>query len=335
MKNIFLKTFSFISLLSIFSFNIIAADVINEGILIAPGNVGGNLVNNNTIKFGEPAKVLTVNGNFISTTTALLEIVTAGNIPNSIAVNGKTVLSGGIVIKFDPAYLPTIGDVFEVITSTGEITGTFATVTLENLPAGMVWQANYNTNSTSFKIVSATPLPIKLISFDAKAQENQVQLTWKTSSEINSSGFEIERSENGKDFTKIGYVKSDANNGNSNEKLGYSFIDEMPMEGNNFYRLKQLDIDGKFEFSTIKSAKIEDKEAIKIYPNPTSDFINIESNKLSKIKSIELINAKGSIIYKTNLVENKIDMSAQPTGVYFVKIEEASGKIILKKILKN
>jgi predicted outer membrane repeat protein len=190
-------------------------------------------------------------------------------------------------------------------------------------------------NDIVFSLLPSSPLPIKLISFEAKAQEKHIQLTWKTASETNSAGYDIERSENGKDFTKIGYVKSVANNGNSNEQLGYAFTDETPIEGNNFYRLKQLDLDGKFAYSAIKSVKMENEETVKVYPNPSSDFINIETNSNSKIKNIQLVNAKGSVVYHSNLFENKIDISNQPLGIYFLKIEETSGKITLEKVLKN
>lgn len=189
--------------------------------------------------------------------------------------------------------------------------------------------------------ISGAPLPIKLISFTAKAQQNQVQLTWKTSSETNSAGFEIERSENGKDFTKIGYVKSEANNGNSNESLEYNFIDQTPPPGVGatdasglFYRLKQLDLNGKFEYSKIRSVKIEGKDAISIYPNPTFDFVNIETFG-QKIKSIELLDAKGLNIYKANNAGNKIDINSKAAGIYFLKIEKMDGKIVVKKVLKN
>jgi hypothetical protein len=180
----------------------------------------------------------------------------------------------------------------------------------------------------------AGPLPVKLISFSAKAQENQVLLNWETSSEINSAGFVVERSENGKEFTKIGFVKSEARNGKSNEKLVYEFIDISPKDGNNYYRLKQLDLDGKLEYSQIKSVKIEGKGVVNIFPNPTSDYITIEIFG-DKIKSIELLNANGSILYQSNSVENRIDVSKHPSGIYFVKIVNIDGKVLVRKVLKN
>jgi trimeric autotransporter adhesin len=179
------------------------------------------------------------------------------------------------------------------------------------------------------------PLPVKLINFDAKPNDKTVTLTWATSIETNSLGFEIERSENGKEFEKIGFVKSDTNEGNSNEKLSYEYIDNLPVEGNNYYRLKQLDLDGKSAYSPIKSAQFDGENAINIFPNPTSDFITITANDHSKIKNIELISAKGTILYRSKIIENKIDISTQPTGMYFLKIENVNGKVTLKKVLKN
>ncbi len=183
-------------------------------------------------------------------------------------------------------------------------------------------------------LVIDTTLPINLISFTAQPQENQVLLTWQTSSESNSVGFEIERSENAREFTTIGFVKSEANNGNSNEKLGYQFLDETPMKDNNFYRLKQLDLNGKFEYSTIKLIKIKGDQAINIYPNPTNGLINIETFG-QRINSLELFNAKGSKVYYLNKFNDNIDISNQPKGIYFLKIKNIDNKIILKKIVKN
>ncbi len=178
------------------------------------------------------------------------------------------------------------------------------------------------------------PLPIKLISFEAKAQENQVQLTWTTSKETNSAGFEIERSQNGKDFTKIGFVKSEANKGNSYESLGYVFIDESPNLENNYYRLKQLDLDGKFEYSKIKSVIMENEDAIKVFPNPTSDFVKIETHG-TKIRLLELLDAKGSVVFKANNVQTNIDLTGKSPGIYFLKIVKENGKVEVKKVLKN
>jgi glucuronoarabinoxylan endo-1,4-beta-xylanase len=222
-----------------------------------------------------------------------------------------------------------------------------ANVTLDGNPAtnGFVtMNPGFETspNSIFLAIVlspcEAAPLPIKLINFDAKAQENHVQLNWATSSESNSQGFEIERGENGKEFSKIGYVKSEANNDKSNEKLAYNFYDHTSSSvvgGLLYYRLKQLDLDGKFEYSQIKSVKMETLESIKIYPNPVADFLSIEGSNLSQIKSIELLDTKGSSIYKSNFAENKIDMNNTSPGIYFLKIEKMDGKVEVRKVLKN
>jgi hypothetical protein len=228
----------------------------------------------------------------------------------------------------------------------------------DTIPNGMITFTIYPDNSTflfhtkpsadksiSFNVFSSAPLPVKLISFEAKVQENQVQLTWATSAETNSAGFEIERSSplapgggiSNTKFEKIGFVKSEANIVKSNEKQAYDFVDLNPPlgAGGLYYRLKQVDLDGKFEYSQIKSVKIEGKETVKIFPNPVTDFITIESSNSANINSIELLNAKGSTLYKRIGNENKIDLSQNAPGIYFLKIENKDGKVEVRKVLKN
>jgi hypothetical protein len=185
-----------------------------------------------------------------------------------------------------------------------------------------------------YEVFVSGPLPVNLISFTAKALANQAVLNWGTSSEANSAGFEIERSGNGKEFVNIGYIKSAANNGKSNEKLSYEFVDNSPINGNNYYRLKQLDSDGKFDYSTIKAVTIESKEELTIFPNPTSGKITIE-NFGQQIKSIELLDTRGSSIYSQKGNLNTIDLTKKAAGIYYLRIENTEGKVKLKKIIKN
>jgi Secretion system C-terminal sorting domain len=215
-------------------------------------------------------------------------------------------------------------------------TGTNSVVTASTDIAGATRIQNTTVDMGAFEVAFSAPLPVKLISFEAKANENNVNLTWATSSETNSAGFEIERSGNGQEFNKIGFVKSDANIGNSKEKLSYNFMDASATLSNQiYYRLKQIDLDGKFEYSQIKSVKLIGEVTIKVYPNPVTDFLTIDVGDFSKIKTIELLDAKGSSIYKRNSGENKIDMNQNSPGIYFLKIENINGKVEVRKVLKN
>ncbi|MEL6944906.1 MAG: hypothetical protein AAFO82_19800, partial [Bacteroidota bacterium] len=104
--------------------------------------------------------------------------------------------------------------------------------------------------STEFmgEITSSCVLPVELIDFKAIAERGTgVWLKWATASEINSDVFLIEKSQDGNIFKEIGKLKAA---GNSFKKLDYSYLDENPFEGNNYYRLKQVDLDGQYEYST-------------------------------------------------------------------------------------
>ncbi|SEI55421.1 Por secretion system C-terminal sorting domain-containing protein [Dyadobacter sp. SG02] len=128
-------------------------------------------------------------------------------------------------------------------------------------------------------------LPVTLVSFSASSEGDQNNLTWKTSFESNSKGFEVERSWNGSHFEKVGFV---AGHGDSNNGSDYSFIDKSPLF-NSYYRLKQLDFDGTFAYSSIVSVK-NAGSAIVAYPNPAADHFylkNLKGNGEVVIRTLE------------------------------------------------
>ena len=122
----------------------------------------------------------------------------------------------------------------------------------------------------------STTLPVKLLSFHATDKKESIFLDWQTSAETNTSVFEIERSNGDGQFKKIG---EQAAAGNSNQTLAYHFVDDKPLPGKNYYRLRMLDLDGKWEYSTTVSV-ISEKESrlCSIYPNPVSDAVSVTMN---------------------------------------------------------
>ncbi|MGB0431755.1 MAG: hypothetical protein ACPGLV_14875, partial [Bacteroidia bacterium] len=113
---------------------------------------------------------------------------------------------------------------------------------------------------------TGSALPVDLVSFNAKSFDKKVMLTWQTAMEINNDRFEIERLALGENWTPIGEIKGA---GNSVDVLRYSFVDLNPVNGINYYRLKQVDFNGEFEYSNVLN--VEFTPAIhdfSVYPNP-------------------------------------------------------------------
>lgn len=171
-------------------------------------------------------------------------------------------------------------------------------------------------------------LPVKLVSFSASLNNNQTELNWSTASETNNKGFEIERSNDGKNFTTIAFVQGA---GNSNRLLSYSFIDDNKATA--YYRLKQIDFDGKFEYSNLVKVN-SDELLIDLNPNPFNDNIVISSaNKIVNAEIID-INGKTKIMEIINNNKATINTSSLSSGVYFIRVNDGV-KVITKRIIKN
>ena len=176
-----------------------------------------------------------------------------------------------------------------------------------------------------------TILPIELLNFDAKINGRVIDLTWETISEINNDYFTVECSKNGIQWTEVVQIEGA---GNSSQTLTYNTIDKNPYSGLSYYRLKQTDYDGQFEYSNIRSVKIEKplSSKIEIYPNPTNNKITIIGNA-SELEQINIFNALGQdmsdFITITETQEEKfvIDLSNLTNGMYYIKTKTTANKV--------
>ncbi len=177
-------------------------------------------------------------------------------------------------------------------------------------------------------------VPLNLLSFDAYKIEQTVQLKWKTENEINTSHFEIERSSNGVDFEKIGKVNSFNSSGTNN----YSYQDIKPLKGMNFYRLKQIDIDGRFTYSNIKKVMFETfGDAVNIYPNPAKEYIQFDYAGKQKTVLVNLFDAQGRLIKTTtlaNIQPLKLNIENVAKGKYVVQLSDGE-KIATGSFIKQ
>ena len=153
--------------------------------------------------------------------------------------------------------------------------------------------------TTSYTVtIHPSPLPVKLIYFDAEDERNgNVLLKWATETEIDNDYFEIQVSEDGSEFRPITTIEG---KGTTNEIVTYSFRDENPYFGFNYYRLKQVDYNGDFEYSDIASVNMTDGfDVFSVYPNPATTNLNIKVNMPSENGKgfIEIINMYGPVSY--------------------------------------
>jgi hypothetical protein len=176
-------------------------------------------------------------------------------------------------------------------------------------------------------------VPVRLISFTAKKQGATALLNWATSMELNSSRFDVEKSADGHTFVKTGTVQAQ---GNSNAVTNYSFTDNTPFKGANYYRLKVIDIDGTYEYSDMKKLEFNtgSVEAV-AYPNPVTNTLYIKNLHGNNV--IELINTDGKIIKTVSASSSTkdIDMSTLAKGVYLLKITEGNALSTVIKVIKQ
>lgn len=162
-----------------------------------------------------------------------------------------------------------------------------------------------------------TVCPVTLLYFKAINNDGKVFLQWATATELNNEKFEIERSTDGIVFTKLKEVQG---NGNSNQIIIYGFVDNSPITGKSYYRLKQIDYDGVFEYSPIVSLTFHLSTLTLIYPNPCSNELNITG--ASSIQFLGMEDTPDDIAIKT------FDTSTLAPGIYTVVVNNKAYKIL-------
>jgi hypothetical protein len=177
---------------------------------------------------------------------------------------------------------------------------------------------------TAAGVSSSAMLPVKLQSFAAKTNGTTVVLNWITAQEMNSEVFEIERSNDGINWTKIGSV---AAKGNSTVASGYSYSEVVKAGGSFSYRLKMIDIDSKSEYSPIVKISFNNTNSagVKTYPNPATDFFAVDG--ATGTTQVMVVNMNGAVVKVINgyVANTKVSLNGVIAGNYVVKVSSANG----------
>jgi hypothetical protein len=168
-------------------------------------------------------------------------------------------------------------------------------------------------------------------------------LSWSTASELNNKGFEVERSVNGRDFKTVDFVKGA---GNSSRNVNYNLTDAKAFNATNvlYYRLKQIDFDGKFAYSTIVrvSKNAGEANALAVFPNPYSTDYSLSFTATNNGNaSIEMVDLQGRVVasQEATIASGPNTLSMKETtnlksGIYFVRLT-INGETQIIKLVKN
>lgn len=198
--------------------------------------------------------------------------------------------------------------------------GSVIGITGGNSSACSLTQAQFNMIAASSCVMSSAVVPVELMVFSGKAMEASIDLQWRTASEDQNKGFEIEYSTNGKDWKQIGFV---AGNGTTIEVNDYAFTHSTPTVGDNYYQLKQIDEDGSFEYSDIVVVEWSDKtiEDIKVFPNPATQSLNYQVSDMDAVRSVQLFDVFGKLVKVATRIDGQLLLEDLNAGMYVLVVE--------------
>ena len=180
----------------------------------------------------------------------------------------------------------------------------------------------------------STTLPLKMLNFKGSLKETAVILDWSTANEFNTSGFDVERSVDGENYGSIGWVNSLGTDGLNT----YSYNDNNIVKGNKYYyRLKQVDKDGKFTYSSVVIiAYLGGKNWVNVYPNPVKNNLFIQRQNGSYANTnIVISDVNGKVVYQNNSSLSttlEVETSTWSNGVYIIKFNSNEGSTTMKVV---
>ena len=240
---------------------------------------------------------------------------------------GNGVAGGNYNLDLQGTGFGIIGAVSDLrLTLAGSVVGTAGTNagTIDNPQVNRTGLTAANLSNT-FYLASvngtSSPLPVSFVSFSATIRNSGVLLKWITAAEFNNDHFEVQRSASGEDWTLLETVKG---SGNTATDQHYTSFDASPYSGTSYYRLLQVDGDGKQNVSPVVSVHFDLQAAISVAPNPVSNSLTVRL-PASGNYDIRLLNQSGQVLRRINSAGNRseINVSNLPGGIYFLQIDYA------------
>ncbi len=311
--------------------SIAAANFINAGGTLAPGYSPGKMTFNASEDFSNSILAIEVNGAGV-----------AGTDFDQVAVTGTATLGASSLLNLVFGYAAGNGTTFDILTASTAVSGSFtfpANVSFSNTGAGNVTAVSLSyPGGNMVRVTVTTPLvlPVELVRFTAKEVDNAVLLEWTTASEQHNAGFHIERSSDGLRWTDIGFV---AGKGTTTEAQNYSFLDEKPLTGRDYYQLRQINFDGKEEMSKVVIIELKNAGTVRVFPNPVSNgelTVFLSENTEEEI-AVQLFSPMGQVVRSMIISSgtNLLYIKDLPTGVYTLQMVRGHERAVEKIVVQH
>ncbi|MCB0588732.1 MAG: T9SS type A sorting domain-containing protein, partial [Phaeodactylibacter sp.] len=313
-----------------------------NGTLAGTGTVNGFLDGfaGGIVSPGNSPGTLTINGDVNIAGTLIMEITgpgennggVAGSDFDQLIVDGSATI-GTLSVVFigtiGPSF-PVFGDSYTLLSTTGTSSATGMTITPSNI------NASYN---AGVLIILNPVFPIELTHFSATIKGQAIQLYWNTATEQNNDYMSVERSSDGVKFIELGRVKGA---GTTEVPQEYGFIDEKPLSGLNYYRLRQVDFDGVFEYhkaiSILFNSRGQDL-ALQSFPNPAQGFLQARwSPSPTQPTSLLLIDMAGRKLAEYQVAPGvntfEVPLNELPAAMYFLQVRQGE-EVEVMRFLKQ
>jgi len=265
---------------------------------------------------------LTVGGNKVDVTNVRLNIVDGTG--TVIAFCNQNPAAGNSQLCFgvsNPLIVPGMSFRYQFVI-------TYDLINNPNAAAGLVSFDNFG-----YASISNAPLPVKFSGFEGKAINGGVNLSWNVGAEENVSRYEVEKSNDSRNFTTIGAVEAIG-------KDAYSFIDSKATTATTYYRLKAVDVDGKLTYSAIVTMKGgRSSIALKGFPTPVISNFTLQHATATAASEITISSAEGrevkSVVPAKGTQQTTISLASLRPGVYVIRYSDGNGEVETLKVVKQ
>lgn len=248
----------------------------------------------------------------------------SGIVSTPVCSGGSLPTTGGSLVFAAVAPSQIIGNIFKLrITFTAFGSGASNNKVLD--------VDNFKTNAGA----SPAALPVTITYFGASASTGSIKLTWMVASELNVNRYEIERSANGKSFSKIGQVLASG-------LVTYTYSDAAYTTGSNYYRLKAVDNDGKYKYSTVVLFKVGKNtllSTLKLYPMPAGNDLTVLHDAATSASFINVMTVDGKVVKTVKPTigntETSINISSLKSGLYLVRYSVSESESVTTKLVKQ